>query len=284
LTEGLFNYDGVRNYFNSNQSTLGFIAKDATAVVPKVTYDTTSNTFIGFSLPLVNNGLPITNSYSTDSFTVLEQWHCNIPRAQSLNACLVQPLSSSSSLSPYLLAAYGTDNKFKSSDVISRRHCIHQEFKAKGIRILGFSHDCDSRYLHAMRTSLGFFASFAYDDHTDLFEIDLLSTWSWFFMQHEQLYVYFQDTTHICTKLRSRLLSETTHLLLGDQLINIEPLLYMIDNYSKLDHSLVRSDVNPKDRQNYRSAAKISSDNVLILLEQIPNSLGIHIYRARHKE
>ncbi|CAF3356699.1 unnamed protein product [Rotaria socialis] len=58
----------------------------------------------------------------------------------------------------------------------------------------------------------------------------------------------------------------------------MEPLLYIINNYSTLDHSLVVSDLNPKDRQNYNSAAKISSDNTLTLLENIPHSLGINIY------
>ncbi|CAM2714524.1 unnamed protein product [Rotaria socialis] len=58
----------------------------------------------------------------------------------------------------------------------------------------------------------------------------------------------------------------------------MEPLLYIINNHSTLDHSLVVSDLNPKDRQNYNSAAKISSDNTLTLLENIPHSLGINIY------
>jgi hypothetical protein len=234
--------------------------------------------------------LPITNSYSTDSFNHLEQWYSDIPKATSLNACLVQPLSSSlNNNSSYLLAAYGTDNIFQSSHVISRWRHIYQECKSKGIRIIGYSTDCDSRYLQAMRKSLGFFADFVHDDHPDLLSIDVLTTWSWFFMRHEQLYIFFQDPIHICTKLRNRLLSATTNLLLGNQLINIEPLLYMTNHYSKLDHSLVRSDVNPKDRQNYSSAEKISSDNVLKLLEKIPNSLGISIYlqvckRNNHKE
>ncbi|CAF3385348.1 unnamed protein product [Rotaria sp. Silwood2] len=155
LTEGLFNYEKASDYFNSIQSTIGFIAEDTTAVVSKVTYDTTSNKFIGFALPLDNNGFPIANSYSTESFSCLEEWYSSVPRAKSLNAYLIQPLSSSANnTSPYLLSAYGTDNKYESSDVISRWHHIHQKFKAKGIRILGFSTDCDSRYLHAMRASL----------------------------------------------------------------------------------------------------------------------------------
>ena len=278
LTEGLFNYDGMQKHFNSNQSILGFCAEDATAIVPKITYDATSNTFMGFSLPLDDNGLPITNSFSTDSFSRFEQWCCDAPRSKSLNACLVQPLSPSLNRpSPYLLAAYGTDNTFKSLDVISRWQSIFEESKAKGIRIIGYSTDCDSRYLHAMRISIGFFADFHYDNHPDLFSIDLPKRWSWFYMQHEQLYICFQDPVHICTKLRNRLLSRTTNLLLGNQLINMEPLFYMIGNYSKLDHSLTKSDLIPKDRQNYRSAAKISNDNVLHLLEKIPNSMGIRI-------
>ncbi|CAF2057856.1 unnamed protein product [Rotaria magnacalcarata] len=48
VTEGKFNYESACNYFNSIHVTLGFITEDATAVIPKITYDTTSDTFIGF--------------------------------------------------------------------------------------------------------------------------------------------------------------------------------------------------------------------------------------------
>ena len=88
LSEGLFDYDGIRNYFNMNRSTLGFVAEDATAVVSKVTYDTKSNTFIGFSLPLDSNGLAIPNSYSTDSFIRLEEWYSHVAKSTLLNALL----------------------------------------------------------------------------------------------------------------------------------------------------------------------------------------------------
>ncbi|CAM2702981.1 unnamed protein product [Rotaria socialis] len=83
-----------------------------------------------FYLPLDSNGLPIQNSYSTDSFTRLEEWYSDITRATLLNAYLIQPLSSSLNISPYIFAAYGTDNKFESSDVIFRWYKIYQECKA----------------------------------------------------------------------------------------------------------------------------------------------------------
>ena len=279
VSEGLCNYNGLCDYFSLNQSTLGFFAEDSTAVVPKITYDTSSNTFIGFFLPLDNTGLPIINSYSTDSLTRLEYWYSNVPKTQSLNACLIQPLSCSfDNSSPYLLTAYGTDNRFKSSDVISRWRHIYHERKFKGIRTIGYATDTDSRYLNVMRLSLGFFADFVYSNHPDVFEIHVPATWSWFLMQHKQLFVCMQDSVHICAKLSNRLLSKTTTLLLGNQFINVEPLLYIVDNFSKIDHALVRSDINSRDRQNYRSCEKISSDNVLALLEKVPNSVGINIY------
>ena len=279
ITEGLCNYNDLCDYFSLNQSTLGSFAEDSTAVVPKITYDTSSNTFIGFSLPLDNTGLPIINSYSTDSLSRLEYWYSNVPKAQSLNACLIQPLSCSfDNSSLYLLAAYGTDNRFKSSDVTSRWRHIYHECKAKGIRTIGYATDTDSRYLNVMKLSLGFFADLVYSNHPDVFEIHVPATWSWFLMQHKQLVVCIQDSVHICTKLRNRFLSKTTTLLLGNQFINVEPLLYVGDNFSKIDHALVRSDINSRDGHNFRSCEKISSDNVLTLFEKVPNSVGINIY------
>ena len=129
-----------------------------------------------------------------------------------------------------------------------------------------------------MRLSLGFFADFVYSNHPDVFEIHVPATWSWFLMQHKQLFVSMQDSVYIYTKLRNRFLSKTTTLLPENQFINVEPLLYIVDNFSKIHHALVRSDINPRDRQNYRSYEKSSSDNVLALLEKVPNSVGINIY------
>ena len=85
-------------------------------------------------------------------------------------------LFSLNSISPYLLSAFGTDGKFTAADVSSRWRHIHQEFKSKGVHIIGFSSDCDSRYLLAMEAALGFFAHFAFTDHPDLFSIDLPMT------------------------------------------------------------------------------------------------------------
>lgn len=47
---------------------------------------------------------------------------------------------------------------------------------------------------------------------------------------------------------------------------------------TKLDHGLTNSDINPKDRQNYRSCIKLISDDVIHLLVDAEDSEGTVIY------
>ncbi|CAF1550320.1 unnamed protein product, partial [Adineta ricciae] len=186
LSEGSFNYNGISDRFGLNQTVLGFCAEDCTAIIPKITYDSSSNSFIGFPPLLDANGIPVANCFTTDSFTCLENWYSTLPSAKLLNAITVQPLSSSfRNISPDILEAYGTDGSFTAANVLPRWSQIYQEFKKRGVRIIGYSSDCDSRYLLSMKAALGFFANFAFVDHADLLSIDLPSTWSWFFMPLE---------------------------------------------------------------------------------------------------
>ncbi|CAF4379586.1 unnamed protein product, partial [Rotaria magnacalcarata] len=52
-------------------------------------------------------------------------------------------------------------------------------------------------------------------------------------------------------------------LRLGDQSISIDHLYSIIDNakFTKIDHGLTKSDINPKDRQNFSSCVKLTSDD-----------------------
>lgn len=97
-------------------------------------------------------------------------------------------------------------------------------------------------------------------------------------MRNQQLIVFFQDNVHLCTKLRNRLLSSNATMLLGDELITIDHLVQLIESSSKLNHNLVRSDILPKDRQNYSSCEKISSEAALDGLVSIANSRATRIY------
>ena len=86
-----------------------------------------------------------------------------------------------------------------------------------------------------------------------------------------------QDGFHLATKMRNRILSNTVALLIGNQYVSLDHLVDLIDKQSKIDHNLVRSDVIARDRQNFSSCLKISSDDVLKLLEG-EDTVATYIY------
>ena len=83
---------------------------------------------------------------------------------------------------------------------------------------------------------------------------------------------------HLCGKLRNRLLSPKVCLLIGDQCASVDHLLEIVRTQSKIDHGLVISDICVKDKQNYASCEKVSSDAVLLALKQIPASAATQVY------
>ncbi|CAF1676799.1 unnamed protein product, partial [Adineta ricciae] len=132
-----------------------------------------------------------------------------------------------------------------------------------------------------MRLCLRFFATlnnFDLSKYNDIFEITLPDSWSWFFMKNQQILLFMQDPIHVATKFRNRLLSKVASLKLGSYSINIQHLFDLINLKNKLDHNLLRSDINPKDRQNFASCVKISSDIVLKLLHDIDEYRGTYVY------
>ena len=71
-----------------------------------------------------------------------------------------------------------------------------------------------------------------------------------------------QDPTHVCTELRNRILSPIADLIISDQPISLSFVSEMIAIVSKLAHGLVKSNIYPRDKQNFALYEKISSDYV----------------------
>jgi hypothetical protein len=197
MSEGRFRFDAMQNYFSLNDCTFAFAAEDATGVISKVTYDTMSNSFVGFNT-LLEQGLPLLDQYRTDSYAELQEWFEGERKSCFINVHMLQPLRSTScdrDPSPFLLSAYGIDGTYTAEDVLNRWLWIYEEAKKKGIRILGFSTDCDSRYLRSMRVASGFFASnipHPLSSHADAFQIHIPSHWDWFYLQSRQLCLFIQ--------------------------------------------------------------------------------------------
>lgn len=142
--------------------------------------------------------------------------------------------------------------------------------------------DADNKYLSAMPLASNFFASlpnFRLDKHQHAFKIHIPKEWSWFFLNQNQLFLFFQDPVHLVTKWRNRLLSSMAKLRFGNDKVTITHIENLInDDYTKLDHGLTKSDINPKDRQNYKSCIKLISDDVLNVLSDSADTDGTIVY------
>ncbi|CAM4878551.1 unnamed protein product [Rotaria socialis] len=175
--EGEFQYDRLKDYVNWSHYKYVFCGEDSTSVVPKISYDTRSNYFVGFTLPL-KNGFPFTRYFSTNSLGELETWYEQIDKSDLINVHVIQPTCHIGQVPPppFLLAAYGTNSVYTGEDVLARWSRIFDSCMAQNIRVLGFSADCDPKQLKAMRESMGFFSRQPtdFEDHPNCFNISLL--------------------------------------------------------------------------------------------------------------
>ncbi|CAF2756191.1 unnamed protein product [Rotaria sp. Silwood2] len=282
IIEGEFRYDALNNDRTSNDYQLAVCSEDCTGVIQKVVYNASTNTFIGFATPL-DHGIPVPRYFQTDSYEQLKTWFENNDRSSLLNVHMLQLLTTSeSSSSPFLLGAYGITSKFDAIDVLRRWLWIFERSQLSNIRVIAFASDCDAKYLRAMRLITGFFAklpNILVSERSDALEVKLPKEWSsWFFMRTRQLFFCMQDPVHLCTKVRNRMLSESASMLIGEGQVSVDVLFDLIKSQSKLMHGLVKTDVQPKDRQNFSSCMKITSDSVLSALENISGSYATQVF------
>lgn len=92
---------------------------------------------------------------------------------------------------------------------------------------------------------------------------------------------YTQDTPHLGTKWRNRLLKTLRNIKLpfGNFFIEVDHLQQLIKKCSKDKHQLSATTLNPIDKQNYSSVLKICSPQVMNLLNQfVESSDGTRMY------
>ncbi|CAF3397249.1 unnamed protein product [Rotaria socialis] len=192
---------------------------------------------------------------------------------------MVQSVASSSP--SFILSTYGSNNKATATDVLKRWLYIYNQFLRQGARAIGFSSDCDARYLRAMRLCTRFFAQLPNLNlvkQKDNFHLQIPERWFWLFMSGQQILLFMQDPIHVATKFRNRLLSETASMKMGDYHVSIEHLINLIESKNKIEHNLIKSDICLKDRQNYASCRRISSELILQLLNKMEDCKGTYIY------
>ncbi|CAF2127717.1 unnamed protein product [Rotaria magnacalcarata] len=156
MTESEFQFQLIKEHLKSNKCNYVFIVEDATSSICRIDYDATSNSFIGFSSPLID-GVPQPNFFQTENFEQLELWFNEIDKAKFINLYMLKSLVLSDP--PFIFAAYGSNNKAKAIEILKKWLFIYHQSLIQDIHVIGFSTDADSRYLRAMRLCSRFFCN-----------------------------------------------------------------------------------------------------------------------------
>ena len=98
--------------------------------------------------------------------------------------------------------------------------------------------------------------------------------------QPKSTFLIFPRSSASYYQMEKSVIVDNSGLSLENNKISITHIENLINsvNYTKLDHGLTRSDVNPKDRQNYHSCLKLISDDVFNLLNDDVDSNGTVVY------
>ena len=110
------------------------------------------------------------------------------------------------------------------------------------------------------------------------FRVRIPDHWTWFMMPDQQILLFLQDPIHLATKIRHRLLSSVASMRMGDSEIDVKHLIDLVESKHKLEHNLIKCDIDPKDRQNFASYLRISSEVVLNLMKNDDNARETYLY------
>lgn len=223
----------------------------------QVEYDSKADKFVGFVLPLNENGMPESGKFKNVSAKKLVMALSEQPKSSYVYTVMVQPLQQGAA--SFCICVFGTDNKFKTPDVKKRIDQIKQRLTEFGVTVLGVSSDGDSRLLKYMRLQINLG-----NENSDLPEI-----WKqYFYADISTSLAPIQDNLHILTKLRNVLTKPNSTLVIGKYAICSAFLINLIKQRPKGEHLLVMTDVIVKDKMNVTSAIKLFSSEVFDSLHQ----------------
>lgn len=95
-----------------------WLAEDGSSIIQKVAYDSKTEQMVGLVLPInQRNGMPISYSFIPKSVEDIEKQLEN-PMSSHIYLIMAQPIKEN--VPPFVLLAYGTDNRFIAKDVLKR--------------------------------------------------------------------------------------------------------------------------------------------------------------------
>jgi len=265
LLEGSLRFDEAMKFLDSRFLPRKVVCiEDATRIQGIIQYDHKTNQIKGFMLPCDDFGLPVPESYPATSARKVADYFETKETSNYAYCVMAQPLSPD--CRPFCLLMHGTNQKFKAADIVKRWERIETEALNYNVEVVGFSADGDPRLLKSMIYRV--------------IRSSPLIEWPWFQSIKNSEEIYVQDHIHLGTKLKTRLCSPSIILPFGkDHFASRGHLLELITNVSKDQHSLTLSDIDSKDKMNFKSVQKISNPVIpQLLISHVPSSEATAAY------
>lgn len=257
VIEGVLRHVELADFMKSlNLPMYVSLSEDATSVTGKIEYSPKLNQIIGIVPPLnEKTGMPVPLTFASTSATATESILLDQKAeiSNNVNVIMAQPLASG--IPAFCLLVFGGNGKFTKQDVSNRWSHVTKKLAEVGIKVLSFASDSDSRYNGCMR------------DVMLSAEVDESSGFpNWFrFDCSTAEYFPVQDTVHIGTKLRNRILKK--NIRFGEHEISLQHLVIMMNTFSRDKHGLHPTHLDKNDRMNFISVQKITDPRVIQLLE-----------------
>lgn len=274
IVEGILRCEELRKYLEERNLPLTVsLSEDATRINGRVQYDVKTNQIVGFAMPIdAQTGMPIAYSFMARNDTEILQHFTSEQTAHFVNVIMAHPLGKAP---PFCLLLFGTNSKYTAEDVSKRWMHIVNQLNESNISVLSISSDSDPKYNSAMRKNSGLGSPMSITTNSG--PVD------WFSCANLKWPFYVQDTTHIGTKMRNFFLktkSNSKMLPFGKKhFIDIQHVEYVRRNFSRSEHMMCASTLNPVDRQNFKSVQTMCDKKVSSLLRKfVPNSEGTAKY------
>lgn len=270
--EGVLRTKELSQYLtNQHLPRIVALSEDATRITDRIQFDRETNQLVGFVLTLGENGMPITGQKKALSAAAMEKCFYDVEtgeekkRSTYLNVVMAQPLVSG--IPPFCLLLFGSDTKYTSAHIENRWKFIVDELKKENIDVPTFASDSDPKFNSVMRNHLGLLQNGKNN----------INFPEWFNSQMDtNTYHPIQDTVHIGTRFRNRLLTDS--LKMGKFDIKVHHLSSLIEKFTKEKHNLCATTVSPKDRQNFESVLRICDEKIIDLLANVDGSEGTILY------
>lgn len=110
--------DLVKYLSDRNAGTDVWLCEDASGIIPQIKYDQTLDQLVGMVLPIdENTGCPNRFEHTARSEEEIKSF---MKLQKSTLVYIVMAIPLKEGVAPFILQIYGTDNKFKATDVMNR--------------------------------------------------------------------------------------------------------------------------------------------------------------------